>query len=126
MLVRRRVLAFGMVVAAAAALCWASSRGPAPTGFTSGSPSASAQKASSSADLAVVETRTPSLVRALTGDKLPQRDLPWELLIPFGLAGIAAVAIWTRFFDNGRSSSVPLRVLRGDVALRAPPPTELV
>ena len=126
MLVKRRVLAFAVVVAAAVVLCWAAGRSAEPAGLTSGSPSASSQKASSPSDPAVVESRTTSFVRGLTGDKPSQSELPWELLIACGLAGIAAAALWTRLSATDRSSFERLRILRSTVALRAPPSSQLL
>jgi hypothetical protein len=118
--VRRRVLAFAVVAIAAVASHWATGGSLAPSGFGSDHPSASSAALSSPTESAVLESRTPSFVRGLTGDKPSPTALAWGLLVGAGLMGAGAAALWTRLSTADRSSDL-LRVLRGTVALRAPP-----
>src|SRR5713226_633939 len=92
----RRILAFAVIVAAAVALGWASSRASEPTDSSSDRPSASIHHGPNTADPAVLESTTSSFVGALAGDRPSQPQLPWELLKACGLAGIALAVSSTR------------------------------
>jgi hypothetical protein len=118
--VRRRVLACAVVAIAAVASHWAVGGSFAPSGLDSDHPSASSAALSSTTQSAVLESRTPSFVRGLTGDRPSQSALAWGLLIGAGLIGAGAAAWWTRLSIADRASD-RLRALRGTVALRAPP-----
>jgi hypothetical protein len=118
----RRTAAVVALLAAALALGWTTSRvwGPAVSG--SERPSVTADQGSSTSDSAVIQ-RSPSLVRALAGDR-PSGS--WELATAAGLACLAAAAFWTRRRADDERTRPQLHPLRGTVALRAPPLTELV
>lgn len=125
MLARWRTLAFVTIAVAAVGLGWTSSRGWGPGEPSSDRPSLSIDDGRSTAEAAVVE-RTSSFVRALTGDRPSQSQLPWQLLATCGLSGIAAAVFWTRSGTADRWSRQQLRLLRRTVALRAPPSSQLV
>jgi hypothetical protein len=125
MLARCRALALVTTVVAALGLAWASSRSWEAGEAGSNRPSITVHDGRNTADAAVVD-KTPSLVRALTGHSPSKSRLPWELLATCGVAGIAAVVIWTRSNTTDRWSRVQLRLLRRTVALRGPPSGHLV
>jgi hypothetical protein len=122
---RRRALALVTIVVAALSLAWASSHSSGVGQAGPDRPSISVHDGRSTAEVAVVE-RTTSLVRALTGDSPAKSRLPWELLATCGIAGLAAVVIWTRSNTTDRWSRLQLRLLRRTVALRGPPSSHLV
>ena len=118
----RRTVAVVALLAAALALGWTTSRVWGPALFGSERPSITIERESSISDSAVLQ-RSPSLVRAFAGDR-PSES--WELVTAVGLACIAAAAFWTRRRADDRWTRRPLHRLRGAVALRAPPLSELV
>lgn len=109
------------LLAAALALGWTTSRVWGPALFGSERPSVTTDRDPSPSDAAVLQ-RTPSLSRTFAGDR-PSDS--WELLTAVGLAGVAAAAFWTRRRNDDDWTRRPLRLLRGAVALRAPPLREL-
>jgi len=117
----RRTFAVVALLAAALALGWTTSRVWGPALFGSERPSVTAAQGSSTSDSAILP-RSPALVRAFAGDR-PSES--WEPVTAMGLAAITA-AFWTRRRADDRSAPRPLHPLRGTVALRAPPLTELV
>jgi hypothetical protein len=118
---RRRTIAVVVVVAAALALGWTSSRVWGPAVFGSERPSITIDHGSGTDDAAVVQ-RGSSIVRTFVGDRpSPSRDLRAAL----GLAAIATAAFWTRRRTEDRWTHRPLHPLRGTVALRAPPSSRL-
>jgi hypothetical protein len=125
MLARRRALALVTIVVAALGLAWASSGGSGSGEASPERPSISVHDGRSTAEVAVVETKT-SVVRALTGDSPAKSRLPWGLLATGGIAGLAAVVIWTRSNATDRWSRLQLRRLRRTIALRGPPSSNLL
>lgn len=125
MLARYRTIALVTIAVAAVGLGWTSSKSWGQDEPSSDQPSVSVQDERNTAEAAVVQ-RTPSFVRALTGDSPRHSRLPWELLATCGVAGLAAVGIWTRANTTDRWSRKQLRLLRRTVALRAPPSSRLV
>lgn len=124
MLARRRALALVTIVVAALGLASVSSRSSEIGEAGPDRPSISVHDGRST-EVAVV-ARTTSLVRALTGDSPARSRVPWELLATGGLAGLAAVVIWTRSNTTDRWSRLQVRLLRRTVALRGPPSSHLV
>lgn len=118
----RRTVAVVALLAAALALGWTTSRVWGPALFGSERPSVTTEQASSTSDSAVFQ-RSPSLVRAFAGDRPSE---PWEVVTAVGLASITAAAFWTRRRADDRWTRRPFHPLRGAVALRAPPLSELV
>ena len=121
MMSRRRTIAVVVVVAAALALGWTSSRVWGPAVFGSERPSIGIDHGFVSDDAAVVQ-RGPSLVRSFVGDRPSQSR---ELLAALGFAAIAAAAFWTRRRTDHHWAHRPLHPFRGTVALRAPPSSRL-
>ena len=117
----RRTVAVVALLAAALALGWTTSRVWGPALFGTERPSVSTGQESITSDAAVLQ-RGPSLVRAFAGDRATDS---WGLATAVGLAGIAAAAFWTRRHADDGWTRQQLRPLRGAVALRAPPLTEL-
>jgi len=118
----RRTVAVVALLAAALALGWTTSRVWGPAVFGSERPSVTADQGSSTSDSAVLQ-RSPSLLRVLSGDR-PSGS--WDLVTATGVACITAAAFWTRRRADDQPTRRQLQPLRGTVALRAPPLTELV
>jgi hypothetical protein len=118
----RRTVAVVALLASALALGWTTSRVWGPAVFGSERPTVNAEQESITSDSAILQ-RGPSLVRAFTGDR---PSGPWELATALGLAGATAAAFWTRRRADDRCARQDVHPLRGAVALRAPPLSELV
>jgi hypothetical protein len=118
----RRTFAVVALLVAALALGWTTSRAWGPAVFGSERPSVTTDHEASTSDSAVLQ-RSPSLVRAFAGDRPSDSR---ELVTAVGLTCITAVVFWTRRRPDGRWTRRQLHPLRGTVALRAPPLTELV
>ena len=118
----RRTVAVVALLASALALGWTTSRVWGPAVFGSERPTVNTDQESITSDSAILQ-RGPSLVRVFAGDR---PSGPWELVTALGLVGAAAAAFWTRRSADDRWARQYIHPLRGAVAVRAPPLTELL